>query len=482
MTTMKQSTTSAHGALLKTITNSPARLVILMRLADLAAIAGALSCANALVFRLSLLPHERLHALAALACGALALALFPRLGMYGPTAQRTLRSIAVQVAMAWCGIVMAVALAFALAAVPLSGRWVLCWSLAGAAALTAARLAARWALPLARQYGLNTVRVVIVGDAASANELYRRAQLEDKCRYQLQAVCTLPSEPQAALPPGAERLPAASALPGYARCCGIDEIWIALPIGQAAQVRALQHLLRNTLVELRWILDLQGLQLLRSNMEQFLGAPALTLNCPDTSELSKLGKYLFDKLFALAAVLLLSPLLACIWAGIKLSSPGPALFLQARTGLNGQVFKVYKFRTMHWQNAPDGGTVRQACKSDARVTRFGAFLRRTSLDELPQFLNVLRGEMSIVGPRPHAVQHTDLYSDLLPVYMIRHRAKPGITGWAQINGCRGETDTAEKMSKRVQFDVEYIRNWSLWMDLRIVVWTALRGWTGKDVY
>ncbi|MYN11379.1 exopolysaccharide biosynthesis polyprenyl glycosylphosphotransferase, partial [Pseudoduganella aquatica] len=333
-----------------------------------------------------------------------------------------------------------------------------------------------------RAHGLNTVRVVIVGDAASAVELYRRAQGEDKCEYHIQAVCTLPAEPHAPLPPGAERLPSASALPGYARCCAIDEIWIALPIGQAAQVRALQHLLRNTLVELRWVLDLQGLQLLRFNMEQFLGAPVLTLNCPDTSELSKLGKYLFDKLFALAAMLLLSPLLAGIWVAVKLSSPGPALFLQPRTGLNGQVFKVYKFRTMHWQGEAEGAALRQASKSDARVTRLGAFLRRTSLDELPQFLNVLRGEMSIVGPRPHAVQHTDLYSDLLPVYMIRHRAKPGITGWAQINGCRGETETAEKMSKRVQFDVEYIRNWSLWMDVRIVVWTALRGWTGNDVY
>ncbi|HZX26985.1 MAG TPA: sugar transferase, partial [Telluria sp.] len=137
------------------------------------------------------------------------------------------------------------------------------------------------------------------------------------------------------------------------------------------------------------------------------------------------------------------------------------------------------FRTMRLHQ---DAAVRQATRGDTRITRVGAFLRRTSLDELPQFLNVLCGDMSVVGPRPHAVQHSDQYRNLIDAYMTRHRAKPGITGWAQINGSRGETDTLDKMVRRVQLDMYYIRHWSIWMDLRIVLWTALRGWTGTNVY
>jgi len=127
-------------------------------------------------------------------------------------------------------------------------------------------------------------------------------------------------------------------------------------------------------------------------------------------------------------------------------------------------------------------TVTQATQHDPRITRIGQFIRRTSLDELPQFINVLKGDMSVVGPRPHALQHNEMYKDLLELYMLRHRVKPGITGWAQIHGYRGETDTVDKMAKRVQFDLHYIRNWSLWMDLQIIVWTAFKGWTGKNAY
>ncbi len=130
----------------------------------------------------------------------------------------------------------------------------------------------------------------------------------------------------------------------------------------------------------------------------------------------------------------------------------------------------------------ESNVVTQATKNDPRITRIGEFIRRTSLDELPQFINVLLGDMSIVGPRPHALQHNDMYKDMLELYMLRHRVKPGITGWAQIHGHRGETDTLDKMAKRVQFDLYYIQHWSLWMDMRIILWTAFKGWTGKNAY
>jgi len=174
--------------------------------------------------------------------------------------------------------------------------------------------------------------------------------------------------------------------------------------------------------------------------------------------------------FSLAILILISPLLAAIAVGIKGSSPGPILFRQRRYGVDGRKIVVYKFRTM--TVAEDGDVVRQATRNDSRVTRFGAFLRRSSLDELPQFINVLQGRMSVVGPRPHAIAHNELYRKLIRGYMIRHKVRPGITGLAQVSGFRGETDTVEKMKGRIECDLAYLRSWSLALDLQIILKTV----------
>ncbi len=192
-------------------------------------------------------------------------------------------------------------------------------------------------------------------------------------------------------------------------------------------------------------------------------------------------KDVFDRLFSLAALLLLSPLLLGLALAIKATSPGPVLFRQLRLGLDGRPFHVYKFRSMRVHHESDG-QVTQATREDSRVTPLGRFMRRTSLDELPQFLNVLRGDMSVVGPRPHALVHNDIYRKRLSQYMLRHSVKPGITGWAQIHGFRGETDTEDKMARRLEHDLHYIRHWSFWLDLKIVCWTALHGWTDRNAY
>jgi len=163
-------------------------------------------------------------------------------------------------------------------------------------------------------------------------------------------------------------------------------------------------------------------------------------------------------------------LLLAVAIGVKMSSPGPVIFRQKRNGLDGEEIIVYKFRSMRTQD--NGAVVKQATKGDPRITPFGAFIRKTSLDELPQFVNVLQGRMSIVGPRPHAVAHNEEYRRLIKAYMVRHKVKPGITGWAQVNGYRGETDTIEKMQARVEFDLEYLRNWSLGLDLQIIIRTV----------
>jgi putative colanic acid biosynthesis UDP-glucose lipid carrier transferase len=184
-------------------------------------------------------------------------------------------------------------------------------------------------------------------------------------------------------------------------------------------------------------------------------------------------------LSSLILLLIAIPMLM-IAIAVKLTSRGPVFFKQRRAGLNGQTFKVFKFRSMTC--CEDGTKVTQATKNDVRVTRLGAILRRTSLDELPQFLNVLMGDMSIVGPRPHALAHDEHYRPKIPTYSLRHSVKPGITGWAQVNGWRGETDTDEKMVKRVEHDIHYINTWSLALDLWIIIRTAVGGFFGKNVY
>jgi putative colanic acid biosysnthesis UDP-glucose lipid carrier transferase len=174
------------------------------------------------------------------------------------------------------------------------------------------------------------------------------------------------------------------------------------------------------------------------------------------------------------------PVLLVLALGVKLSSPGPVIFKQRRNGLDGEEIIVYKFRSMRAQD--NGTVVNQATKDDPRVTPYGAFIRRTSLDELPQFINVLQGRMSIVGPRPHAVAHNEMYRQLIKAYMVRHKVKPGITGWAQVHGLRGETETIDKMQARVEYDLEYLRNWSLGLDLQIIARTIKVVFFDRNAY
>ena len=184
-----------------------------------------------------------------------------------------------------------------------------------------------------------------------------------------------------------------------------------------------------------------------------------------------LVKRISDIVLASLILILIMPVLIAVAIAVKYSSPGPIIFKQRRYGLNGDEITVYKFRSM--TVCENGNEVKQAQRNDARVTRVGAFIRKTSLDELPQFINVLQGRMSIVGPRPHAVAHNELYRKQIKGYMIRHKVKPGITGWAQVNGLRGETETLDKMQARIEFDLDYLRNWSVTLDIKIILMTAI---------
>lgn len=260
----------------------------------------------------------------------------------------------------------------------------------------------------------------------------------------------------------------------------IDQVYLAYPSAKEESIQYLLRMLRNTSVGVCIVPGVYGLELLSGELFQVSDMPIVNLSVTRLQGIGEWLKALFDYLVAAIAVILLSPLLLMIALAIKIDSPGSILFKQRRYGIDGREITVWKFRTMHVQE--DADRVVQATAGDDRVTRLGRFLRRTSLDELPQFFNVLQGSMSIVGPRPHAVAHNEEYRQKIDGYMMRHRIKPGITGWAQVNGWRGETDTLEKMRKRVEYDLYYIRHWSVWLDIKIVLLTLVRGFGGKNAY
>jgi len=260
----------------------------------------------------------------------------------------------------------------------------------------------------------------------------------------------------------------------------VDQVWIALPLSMEAQCRGLIAALSDSSVDICYIPSLFGMQLLSGSVDHIGELAVVNLSENRISSVGEWLKTAFDFVVSAVAVVLLAPIMLVIALAIKFDSPGSVLFRQHRYGIDGKEIEVWKFRTMTVQE--NNETVIQVRPNDDRVTAVGAFLRRYSLDELPQFYNVLQGRMSIVGPRPHAVAHNEEFRRKIDGYMMRHRIKPGITGWAQVNGWRGETDTLEKMEKRVEYDLEYIRNWSAWLDLKIIFLTVVRGFTGKNVY
>jgi putative colanic acid biosynthesis UDP-glucose lipid carrier transferase len=268
----------------------------------------------------------------------------------------------------------------------------------------------------------------------------------------------------------AGRLGSLSEAAAYIRRHGVSEVHITLPLGAQTRMRALVEQLQNTTATIYIVPDVSGVSVIQGRLQDIDGIPMVGICDTPFTGTDQLVKRVSDLVLASLILALILPVLLAVAAGVKLSSPGPVLFKQRRNGLNGQEILVYKFRSMRVME--NGAVVRQATRGDPRLTRFGAFIRRTSLDELPQFFNVLQGRMSIVGPRPHAVAHNEHYSDVVRAYMARHKVKPGITGWAQIHGHRGETDTLEKMQARVEYDLEYLRHWSLALDLKIILRTV----------
>jgi putative colanic acid biosynthesis UDP-glucose lipid carrier transferase len=261
----------------------------------------------------------------------------------------------------------------------------------------------------------------------------------------------------------------------------IEEIWIATTLENANQLNCLYYNLRNCMQNIRYIPDVSNLRLINNKISEIAGLQTIDLSTSPLDGFNAIVKRLEDIILGTIIFIIALPVMIVVAIAIKLTSQGPILFKQKRHGIDGKPIKVYKFRSMYVHNEDDK-TVTQAKKNDSRITPLGAFLRRTSLDELPQFYNVLQGRMSIVGPRPHAIEHNKYYSELVESYMVRHKVKPGITGWAQANGYRGETDTIDKMQKRVEHDLYYIDNWTLWFDIKIIIITIISVLTQKNAY
>jgi putative colanic acid biosynthesis UDP-glucose lipid carrier transferase len=255
-------------------------------------------------------------------------------------------------------------------------------------------------------------------------------------------------------------------LADYVKKNRVDLIYVTLPMSSQPRIVKLCDELRDTTASIYFVPDIFVFDLIQGRIDTIGGMPVMAVCETPFFGVNAMTKRLSDVVLGTLILILISPLLLALAIGVKLSSPGPVLFKQRRYGLDGREVFVYKFRSMRVMD--DGAVVKQATKGDPRVTPFGAFIRRTSLDELPQFINVLQGRMSIVGPRPHAVAHNEQYRKLIKGYMIRHKVKPGITGWAQVNGMRGETETVDKMMMRIAYDLEYLRHWSLKLDLKII--------------
>jgi putative colanic acid biosynthesis UDP-glucose lipid carrier transferase len=409
---------------------------------------------------------------------------FHRMGLYRSHRGESLTVELIQVTGTWI-VVMAILAVVAVAtksSAYYSRVWMGTWLLSGCFMLWVVRILLRIILARLRAKGWDLREIVIVGSGPQAARVVRRLRDYREAGYQVVGYFAGPGE----------RDPLFSEY----RCLGpIDQIsqileklphkpdqaWVTMSSHEPDLVRQAVAQLGQTTLDCHMVPDTRDFNILNYSVTQIAGLSVFHLSHSPMAGANRAIKALEDRLLALLILILIAPLMLLIGIAIKLDSRGPVFFRQKRHGWNGEEITILKFRTMivHHENP---GQVTQAKKNDSRVTRLGKLLRRTSLDELPQFFNVLGGTLSVVGPRPHAIEHNEMYKKLVSGYALRHKVKPGITGWAQINGYRGETETLEMMKRRIEYDLYYIEHWSIWFDLTIVAVTCVRGFVSGRTY
>lgn len=360
-------------------------------------------------------------------------------------------------------------------------RVIYTWVLATPVALFVAHLLVPVTLPrLLAAEGMHRV-AVIVGGGKLGRKLFEQIQGSPLSGIRIVGYFEDRSLGRIGKLDSGEFLGSLSQLAGYAKTHRVDLIYITLPVmASQPRIRRLLEELHDTTASVYFIPDILSFDLIQARLDTIGDIPIIAVCETPFYGFNGLVKRASDLALALIILALISPLMIAIAFGVRLSSPGPVLFRQRRYGLDGREIVIYKFRSMTVNE--DGNVIRQAAREDQRVTRFGAFLRKYSLDELPQFINVIQGRMSVVGPRPHAVAHNEMYRKVIRGYMIRHKVKPGITGWAQVNGLRGETELIEKMQARIEYDLDYLRHWSLWFDLRIIMKTVCVIFKDQNAY
>ena len=323
-------------------------------------------------------------------------------------------------------------------------------------------------------------RAIVAGCNNTSLELAQRLQGDSMSQMTVEGFFDDRGADRLQLEPGVQLLGGLTELSAYAKQHAIDVIFIALPIRHLKRVLNLLDDLRDTTASIYYVPDIFVFDLIQARSGELRGIPVVAMCETPFYGYRGVTKRLTDVVLSLCVLLLALPLFLVVGVLVRLSSPGPVIFRQRRYGLDGREIIVYKFRTM--TVTEDGLDVRQASRTDKRVTRIGQLLRRSSIDELPQLINVLQGRMSLVGPRPHAVAHNEQYRKLIKGYMVRHKVLPGITGLAQINGCRGETSNLEDMEARVRYDLDYLRHWSPTLDFKILVLTLLKLFRDDKAY
>ena len=346
------------------------------------------------------------------------------------------------------------------AAQDFSRIWFLLWSIIGLVFLWLERLGVYLFLRALRRRGFNLRHVALVGSGPAAENLKQRLSSAGWSGYNI--AVSVPATDAVALGSLAE--------------ADVDEVWLALPLSDEAAIKDALHALRHSTASIRFVPDLFTLRLINHGVSDVLGMPMYDLSTSPMTGMNQLVKWLEDKVLSSLILLLISPLMIFLALGVKLTSPGPVFYRQERVGLNNKPFHMLKFRSMPVDTEKSG--VQWGGSAAKATTRFGQFIRKTSLDELPQFLNVLKGDMSIVGPRPERPMFVEQFKEEIPDYMKKHMVKAGITGWAQVHGWRGDTD----LHTRIEYDLYYIENWSLWLDLKIIVMTVFKGFVNKNAY
>lgn len=359
--------------------------------------------------------------------------------------------------------------------------WLVSSAIGSFALLTMNRVAIARVAQGARQAGSLAESIVVVGANECAEMLIKAMRGATQSNVRIRGI--FDDRVQRDMPESLRphMLGSTNTMLSYIRRNRVDRVVVALPWVATARIEALLKKLRTVPVRIDLVPNNVVWRFPAINMERLGTVPILTIANQRVDEQMGTIKRLEDLVISTLVLVLISPLLLLIAAAIKLDSKGPVIFKQRRHGFNNQVFEVYKFRSMTVDDSHSGDTT-QATRNDRRITAVGRFLRRSSLDELPQLFNVLIGDMSIVGPRPHAVQHNIEFGGIISEYYARHNVKPGITGWAQVNGLRGETDTIDKMNRRVEFDLHYIEHWSLLLDLKIVLMTSCVVWFQANAY